>query len=56
MHGLKPSKGKGIAMNARLRAAVDEAESKRQQIDSDSIDGPHIGSIGLNKLVVVQEE
>ena len=34
VHGLKSSKGKALANNSRLRAAVTEAESKLQQIDS----------------------
>lgn len=34
VHGLKSSKGKSIANNSRLRAAVTEAESKLQQINS----------------------
>ena len=33
VHGLKSSKGKAIATNARLRAAVEEAETKLSQID-----------------------
>lgn len=33
VHGLKSSKGKAIATNARLRAAVEESEAKLSQID-----------------------
>jgi len=32
VHGLKSSKGKALANNSRLRAAVEEAESKLSQI------------------------
>ena len=34
VHGLKSSKGKALANNFRLRAAVTEAESKLQQVES----------------------
>ena len=34
VHGLKSTKGKALANNARLNAAINEAESKLQQIDS----------------------
>ncbi len=34
VHGLKSSQGKARASNSRLGAALDEAETKLQQIDS----------------------
>jgi hypothetical protein len=34
VHGLKTSKGKALAKNARLRIAIDEAEGKLRQIDA----------------------
>ena len=34
VHGLKSSRGKAIAHNARLKAAISEADSKLEQISS----------------------